>query len=277
MSSLAFAGLLVTAAADSIVSCGSATDHLQVTSINVDADADKGPRKGKPFTVTLEGVFDEDHVSGVVVGDLNLKALGIVDQPIAFNQKYDYSPGLPTGTNKLTVGPFTFPRAIPGVLDFTGQLNVLNDRAEPVACLTFDFHIPKILMGEEELATGKALTCGDPSTDHITNIETVTDSTSGVDTTTMDLDTDQGYVNLNVDIAVKVPFLPAVSVRLPEVPITLDPPIPAGQLTFVGYPAASLSASASSVAVTGTLQLEDVNGAETTCIVFDAADSAISV
>jgi hypothetical protein len=270
-------GVLATvAAADSITNCGSSTDHLVITSVTLDADATGGPRKGKPFTITAEGVLDEDHVSGSIVGDCTLQALGIVnDEPVVFNQKYDYSPGLPAGNVKLTIGPFTFPRALPGVFDFSGKINVVNDKAEPVACLDVAFHIPKILSEEEQLTSSEA-ECGDMSADHITNIQTVTDAT-GVSTTTMDSDSDIGYTNLGVDIVVKVPLLPGVSVNLPELPISLEPAVPAGQLKFVGYPEESSTPSNSAIDVTGTLTLGDINGEELTCITFGEAAAAVSV
>jgi len=271
-----FSALVLGAAADTLASCGSDTDHLKITSIVTDADADKGPRKGKPFTITLEGVFDEAHQHGRVVGDLNLVALGVVDEPVSFDQKYDFLPGLAAGSTKVTIGPFTFPRAVPGKVDVSGRISIVNEKEEPVTCLDLALLIPKILAEEEPQLESGRTACGDQTSDHIQNIksETVDD----VITTTMDLDEALGYVNLKVDLSVKAPVVPAVNLKLTQVPISLSPAIPAGQLKFVGYPSDSLKSGVQSlVDVSGSLILEDTNGDEVTCVGFGDDANAISV
>jgi len=265
-----------TAAANSISSCGADSDHLKITSLSLDADATGGPRKGKPFTITLEGEFDEAHQHGTIVGDLQLKALGIVDEPVAFNQKYDYFPGFQSGKTTLTICPFTFPRAVPGVLDFTGRITMVNEKTEPVTCLDLALHIPKILAEEEELQAGVGSVCAKSSdNDHITNIQSAT--VDDVTTSTMDLDEDLTYVNLMADISVKAPFLPAVAVKLTQIPIGFSPAIPAGQLKFVGYPSDSSPASNGVLTVAGDLALFDTNSEELVCIPLGASESAIAV
>jgi len=252
------ATLFTSAAAVSISNCGSDSDHFKIDTVVLDADADKGPRKGKPFTITLSGTMDEAHQHGRVVVDAALKALGIVDEPVTASQAYDFYPGLASGPLSLTIGPFTFPRGIPGVFDFTGRITLENERAEPVTCLDLALHIPKIFAEESELETMKV--CAPSDSDHISNI--VSDN----NTCTMDLDEDLDFVNLGVDISVKAPLLPAVSVQLTELPIALSPAIPAGQLKFVGE--GSGSAANSVITTTGSLQLGDKNGEQITCIVL---------
>merc|ERR1711879_165897 len=102
------------------------------------------------------------------------------------------------------------------------------------------------------------------------------ETVDGITTTTMDLDEDVDYVNLKVDLSVKAPLVPAVSLKLAQVPISVTPAIPAGQLKFVGYPSDS-SAPNDLVDVTGSLILEDRNGEELRCIGFGADSSAITV
>merc|ERR1711982_90798 len=110
--------------------------------------------------------------------------------------------------------------SVPGEFKFAGKVTIVNENAEPTLCLNIDLDIPKILDEEEELEVEK--TCTKTDSDHITNI--VTDG----DTTTMDLDEDLGYVNLVVDISVKAPVVPAVSLSLAQLPITVSPAFPAG-------------------------------------------------
>jgi len=270
-----FSALVLGAAADTLASCGADTDHLKVTSITTDADATGGPRKGKPFTVTVEGEFDAAHQHGTVTGDLNVVALGVVDEPVSFDQKYDFLPGIASGPVKVTVGPFTFPRAVPGKVDVSGRVSIVDENKEPVLCLDLALLIPKIL-AEEEPALESGDACGDATSDHITNIQSET--VDDVTTTTMDLDEALGYVNLKVDLSVKAPVVPAVNLKLTQVPISLSPAIPAGQLKFVGYPSDSLKSGVQSlVDVTGSLILEDTNGEEVVCVGLGDDANAISV
>merc|ERR1712107_759003 len=168
MGARVLATLFTSAAAMGISNCGSDSDHFKIDTVVLDADADQGPRKGKPFTITLSGTMDEAHQHGRVVVDAALKALGIVDEPVTVNQAYDFYPGLASCPLSLTIGPFTFPREIPGVFDFTGRITLENERAEPVTCLDLALHIPKILAEESELETSKV--CAVSDSDHISNI-----------------------------------------------------------------------------------------------------------
>merc|ERR1712226_192612 len=138
--------------------------------------------------------------------------------------------------------------------------------------------IPKILGDEEEedVEVGRTA-CGDQSADHISNIQSNT--VDDVITTTMDLDEDLDYINLKVDLSVKAPIVPAVNLKLAQVPIALTGvSIPAGQLKFVGYPQDSLKSSVKDIIdVTGSLTLEDKNGEQVTCIGFGDSADAVSV
>jgi len=274
MARFLIAGFFGAAAADTVSSCGSASDHMKITSITTaDSSGADSTKKGEPFTITMEGELDEAHQHGTVVGNLHLHALGIVDQNITVNQKYDFFPGLPQGSTKVAIGPFTFPRSVPGDVDFTGQIKIVDGNAEPVMCLNLDLHIPKILA--EEVGQEAPAVCGDPSHDHITNIVTSTDS-NNVTTTTMDLDESLDYLNVKVDVSVKVPVLPAVGFQVGALPISISPAIPAGQLKFVSYPSNNVAATAkAAIAVTGTVTLEDKNNDEVTCI--NLGDSAHDV
>merc|ERR1712187_148304 len=173
---------------------------------------------------------------------------------------------------KAQIGPFTFPKAIPGELDLTGRVTIVNENAEQVMCLDLALHIPAILDEEDDsLEVGKT-SCGDPSKDHITNIQSET--VDNVTTITMDLDEDLGYVNLKVDLTVKPLLLLPITVKLTELPIRLSPAIPAGQVKFVGYPS-DVPKSNDVIDVTGDLVLQDTQGDEVVCIHFGASGSEI--
>jgi len=269
--------------ADTISSCGADTDHLKITTISTDADATGGPRKGKPFTITVEGELDEAHQHGRVTGDLQIKALGIVNEKVTFDQTYDWLPGQPKGPMKLTIGPFTFPRSVPGEVDVTGPITIVNENQEPLTCLNLNLKIPKILSSWSEtvydtLSAAAGLfrdNCGDPADDHITNVVSNTDS-NNIITSTMDLDEDLDYINLSCDLAVKAPIVPAVNLKLPSLPISLTPGVSKGQLKFVGYPNATRSEMLkAAITVTGDLKLSDTNGEEVACVALGAASSVI--
>jgi len=260
--------LVAQAVGQSITSCGSATDHLAIHSLSLDADAAGGIVKGQPFTITATGTFDEAHQHGSVVVDLFVKALGIVNEPVQVTQAYDFLPGLAAGDTNLVIGPVTFPTNIPGTLDVTGSVSVVNENSEPVACFNLDLHVP-VLSSEEEPPKSE-MTCTPGSSDHISNI--VTDGA----TTTMDLDEDLDYLNAAVDLSVSAPLVPPILVQLPSIPVSYTPGIPAGKLTFVNKSQPALKDSG--VVVTGSVQLSDKNGEQVSCIaVGEAVESAVSV
>jgi hypothetical protein len=264
-----FAASVLAVAGDSISSCGSASDHFKVDYITLDADADKGPRKGKPFTITASGTLDEDHTGGRVVVDAHLKALGVVDEDVQADQKYTWSPGIAGGKTQLTIGPFTFPRVAPGVFDFTGKITVENDKAEPVLCLDLALNIPKILAEELEEESEKAL-CAVTDSDHITNIDQTDPAV-----TSFDVDEAIDYVNVAVDIAVKAPVVPAVNFKVTQLPVAISPGLAKGHHVFTGIDSAAPSNDL--ITVTGSVGLNDKNGEQYTCITFDASESSVSV
>lgn len=268
------ASLIAAAAADSITSCGAAGDHFQVKSIVLDADATGGPKKGKPFTIVAEGTFDEAHVGGHVDVDLNLKALGVITEPITAATKYDFLPGLAKGDVKLNVGPITFPKSIPGSFEISGTVKIQNPQAEQVTCIQLDLKIPTIIEDEVKVGEAAGADCT-TAQDHIQNIVSTTDA-SGVTTTTMDIDEDLSTVVLSGEISVKVPIVPAIKVTIPEIPITFSPALPNGQFKFVDYGDSS-SPSNDVIDVTGQVKLADGNGEQLTCIAIEPATAAVTV
>jgi len=268
------ASLIAAAAADSISSCGAAGDHLQVKTISLDADASGGPKKGKPFSIVVEGTMDEDHVGGHVDVDLNLNALGLIKEPITAATKYDFLPGLAKGDVKLNVGPITFPKSIPGSFEISGTVKIQNPKSEQVACIDLALKIPTIIEEEPELGEAASADCT-TAKDHIKNIVSTTDA-SGVTTTTMDVDEDLSIIKLSGDISVKPPLVPAIKVSIPEIPISLTPAIPKGQLKFVDYGDES-SAANDVIDVTGQVKLADGNGEQLTCIAIESATAAVTV
>jgi hypothetical protein len=267
------AALVAGAGATSISNCGGAGDHLQVTTLTLDADASGGPKKGSPFTIVAEGILDEPHVGGHVDVDLNINALGVINEPIAAATKYDFLPGLAQGNAKVTIGPITFPKSVPGSFDITGTVKVQNPNAEQVACINLNLKIPSIIEDKPELGEAVGADCTTPA-DHIQNIVSTTDA-AGVTTTTMDVDEDLGTIVLSGDISVKPPLVPAIKVNIPSIPISIEPAIPSGQLKFVDY--GEETGANGLIDVTGQVKLADGNGEQLTCIAIEPATQAVTV
>merc|ERR1719238_2319459 len=95
--------LAACASAKTLNNCGSDTDHFKVTTMTLDADATGGPRKGKGFTVTVEGTLDEDFTHGTLVQDVTTKVGQLPEFPLAYSQEFDYSPGAKAWTVKVVV------------------------------------------------------------------------------------------------------------------------------------------------------------------------------
>merc|ERR1712107_22218 len=215
-----------------------------------------------------------DHVGGHVDVDLNLYALGLIKEPITAATKYDFLPGLAKGDVKLNVGPITFPKSIPGSFEISGTVKIQNPKSEQVACIELALKIPTVIEDTPELGEAASADCT-TAADHIQNIVSTTDA-SGVTTTTMDVDEDLSIIKLSGEISVKPPVVPAIKVTIPEIPISLTPAIPSGQLKFVDYGDES-SASNDVIDVTGQVKLMDGNGEQLTCIAIEPATAAVTV
>jgi len=69
---------------------------------------------------------------------------------------------------------------------------------------------------------------GRADSDHMSNIDQSVAGTAGVDDETIE------FVNVGIDITVKAPFLPAVSYKVTELPISTSPGLASGHHKFVG-------------------------------------------
>jgi len=267
--------------AKTMSSCGTDSDHFKIKTITIDVDATGGIKKGVPFSIYVEGDFDGLFQEGTVHGIFDVNALsGVVKQHVHFSQRFGYYPGLPKGTNKLTIGPVTVPRSIPGAVDVVGNITIVDTNQEQVSCFAMDMHIPTIIDEDrqENLEVGRHA-CGDPTTDHITDIVVTTD-VNNITTSTMTLDEDLPYIDLKVDFIFKVPLLPAANLKLTSIPLTIEPAVSAGPLKFVGYPCIgcpeSVRDDSNAVLDTeGKLSFFDEAGEEITCMAFGKASIVV--
>ncbi|CAJ1424022.1 unnamed protein product [Effrenium voratum] len=109
----------------SVSSCGGPSDHFSNVSIVLSPDPIS---RSTPFTLTLTGVLDEDHVGGTVDVDLQVKALHVIDKAVKGQTSYTISPGLAKGPQKLVIGPVTLPKD-PGDAVLKGQISIKDTQA----------------------------------------------------------------------------------------------------------------------------------------------------
>ena len=112
--------------------------------LTLDVDAVGGIRKGKLYTVTATGAFDEVHQHDRVAVDLDVQALGILNDPVKLTQAYDFLPGIAAGDAKLVIGQVTIPRTLPAAVDVAGGFVLVNEQSEPLACINLDARIPAV-------------------------------------------------------------------------------------------------------------------------------------
>lgn len=246
--------------------------------MTLDADATGGPRKGKPFTVTVEGTLDEDFTHGTLVQNVDAKVGQLPEFPLAYSQEFDYSPGAKAGPVRVVVGPITVPRTVPGKITTKGHFSLTNEKSEQVFCMDMDLVIPAILDEEESpnLEVGR-VNCGDPTQDHFQNIVfNITDD--NIATTELDVDEDVAFMKQEMDLKFELKPFPAINLANFQVPVVFEPGIPAGHVKIVGYPPVTLREnSMAPIALEATIKVVDKNEEELYCIAFGDSAEAVSV
>jgi len=267
------------ASAASLSNCGSDSDHFKVTTMILDADATGGPRKGKGFTVTVEGTLDEDFAHGTLVQDVTTKVGQLPEFPLAYSEEFEYYPGANAGPMKVVVGPITVPRTVPGKITVGGHFSLTNEKSEQVFCMDLDLVIPTILDEEESptLEVGR-VNCGDPAQDHWTNIVFNIDNETNIATTELDTDEDVDFMKQEMDLKFELKPFPAINLANFQVPVAIEPAIPAGHIKIIGYPPVSLrESSAAPISLQATIKVVDKNEEELYCIGFGNSAEAVSV
>merc|ERR1712059_219628 len=122
-----------------VSSCGAAGDHFSNIKITLSPDP---PKLGSPFSFDMEGDLDELTDGGNAVVDLNIRALGIINEPVKVTAPFTYSPGVPSGHSKISVGPVNLPKIpLPGGITVTGTVKVTNAKQEPVTCVQLNLNV----------------------------------------------------------------------------------------------------------------------------------------
>lgn len=266
---LTFLGFASSVSSASVKNCGGPHDHFSNVSLDLSPDPIS---RATPFTFTLTGSMDEDHVGGTVDVDLEIKALRVVDKSVKTQSSYTISPGLVKGPQKLVIGPVTLPQD-PGEASLKGQVSVKNTRGEPVACVALDIEVP---LFEEEAQRdedyGGVKSCGS-ATDHLKD---VSESTSGdVTTVTGTLDEDLSSITAHVDVTVHALFV-KVPLKL-QIPMSFSPAISKGDWKLTTRENKVAEVSLSPVKVEGQVVIDDAKKEQVTCMSISSDTSQIMV
>lgn len=256
------AGRLLGAVAQSVQSCGHDSDHLKNVQVALSPDP---PVKGQPLTLTLIGTSDEPHTGGTLTADLQVKALDIIREQVRKTAEYTLSPALQAGPQKIIVGPLSLPSDLPGSLEVSGTVAIVDSSGEPFACLRLDVAVPvaveqpPTLLGHE--AKRAPTSCGTDA-DHLKNISV----SSAGNTTTVTGNLDEGLTAVSVDLDLK---LHALFVSIPlkmDVPISYSPGLPHGDFKVTLTTKSETQPESPPVKVSGEVKVEDSKGEEVTCI-----------
>merc|ERR1712226_578789 len=156
--------------------------------------------------------------------------------------------------------------------------SLTNDKAEPVFCMDMDLVIPAILDEEESpnLGVGR-VNCGDPTQDHFQNVVFNIDD-DNIATTELDTDEDVDFMKQEMDLKFELKPFPAINLANFQVPVAIEPAIPAGHIKIIGYPPVSLrESSAAPISLEATIKVVDKNEEELYCIGFGNSAEAVSV
>jgi hypothetical protein len=273
MKTAAVLGLLGGAQAQSVSSCGAAGDHFSNVKITLSPDP---PVLGQPFSFNMEGDLDEALAGGNANIDLNVKALGIINEPVKVSSPFTYSPGVASGHTVVSVGPVNLPKIpLPGGVDVTGTVKITNGKKEAVACIKMDLNMGAATEAPALETKDSPVTDCTKASDHMKNFKFSDDST-GVTTITGTLDEDVAKVDVGVDLNIKIPLVPLPEIKL-DIPASISPAVKKGDLKITVGPAVSEVPNGPVIDVTGNVKINDGNAEEIVCLQIGSAEATSTV
>jgi len=273
MKTAAVLGFLGGAQAQSVSSCGAAGDHFSNVKITLSPDP---PVLGQPFSFNMEGDLDEALAGGNANVDLNVKALGIINEPVKVSSPFTYSPGVASGHTTVSVGPVNLPKIpLPGGVDVTGTVKITNGKQEAVACIKMDLNVGAATEAPALETRDSPVTDCTKASDHMKNFKFSDDST-GVTTITGTLDEDVAKVDVGVDLNIKIPLVPLPEIKL-DIPASISPAVKKGDLKITVGPATKEMPDTPVIGVTGNVKINDGNAEEIVCLQIGSAEAASTV
>jgi len=208
--------------------------------------------------------------------DLNVKALGVINEPVKVSSPFTYSPGVASGHTTVSVGPVNLPKIpLPGGVDVTGTVKITNGKKEAVACIKMDLNVGAATEAPALETKDSPVTDCTKASDHMKNFKFSDDST-GVTTITGTLDEDVAKVDVGVDLNIKIPLVPLPEIKL-DIPASISPAVKKGDLKITVGPAASEVPNGPVIDVTGNVKINDENAEEIVCLQIGSAEAASTV
>merc|ERR1712195_481 len=225
-------------------------------------------RQGQPLTINMAGDLSAAITAGKLAVDLNIKALGIINEPLKLTVPFTLAPGIPgPGPVTAKIGPFNLP-SVPGSVDISGTVTGTDASGAEIFCASLNIALGSVAENpmSEVITVGAApvvSNCG-AATDHFKNI--TTSATGGVKTLTGTLDEAVSSGEADVDLTVKVLFI-TVPIKT-TVPFAISPGVPAGpiKVSFGPVQKAAETNSGISIKIDGTVKVSDGKASEIACL-----------
>lgn len=273
MKLLVLALIVSGAVSQSVKSCGGPNDHLKNPVIKLTPDP---PVKGGTLTIQASGTLDEAIGDFNTNMDLKVKALGVVSVSVSGGLPLSISPAAVQGPFSLTVGPFALPTSVPGSLDLTGQIKIVNSKNEAVMCIELDLNVPGsedveplALAKLEAPAVSTVSSCG-KATDHIPDFKV--GSSGGAITMTGTLDEAVTKMSIDLDVSLKVLFI-TVPLKM-TLPLTTSAGlINKGAIKMIAGPSTVAISPNVKATMKGTMKMNDGNSEEIACVNVDTVVS----
>jgi len=249
----------------SVKSCGSSSDRLKNAVFSVSPDP---VNKNAPLTINAAGDLDAALSGGTINADLNIKALGIINEPIKASLPWTLSPSIPAGPQKVVIGPFSLPK-VPGSASFTGTVKMVDASGKSVFCLELDTNLggeptPQPIDDTASVTAVPVVTDCGTDADHMHN-RTFSQS-GGVVSAAGTLDEDITSAIADVDLEVKVSFF-TIPIKL-TVPVSISPGIKKGPIKATAGPSkpGTMSEAGIKVSVSGNVKINDAQNSEVVCL-----------
>lgn len=282
--------LAFTAHAKSIENCLDSNAVMTNVQISVSPDP---PKPGKSFLIKMSGQLNSQVTKGEINGDLEVKVAGQTI-PAKFDTPFTLKPGILSGLQSFSMGPFTLPRLPLGIKPVvSGKLTVTNGSGKGVICVNLDLPLmsaepeePVALPGgpipdfrKLEEKVGGVTNCGS-SSDHLKDLQVGTFNGITYVNGTLDEAVSKGELKADIKVSLMATDwqkkLMAFSGMSPEIsfdikidsPFDYEPGLAKGLLAATFGPAKTESKDLGKFApgASGKVQLLDGNGQEIVCL-----------
>jgi len=261
------AGLLQNTLAQSVTSCGSATDHVKNVVVTLTPDP---PVPGQDITVTITGDNDADVGEGSINLDLAVQALGVINNKVQVGAPFKFQPTpFKQGPINIKVGPTSLLKT-PGTTTIAGTVKAVNAANEQLFCVDLNLKtvsdLNTLSLSNETATSGDGgVTSCSQATDHVKNF--ALDTTGGKVAVTGQLDEDITTFHVAVDAVLKKLFI-SIPAKL-DIPVTCTPGLPAGDFLLSLGPMTGGLSPDPQVSLKGTVKMNDQANEEVFCLNVD--------